>query len=287
MAKQNKLRLLLPFGRWRVIWFGNLAPLPGAADALGIHTFFLSAGVQKEDWRIERALVSLAHMPLLHIGAEIDCPTGRISPVRPTSKLIKRTVEIDFDSANTSLVKRSSLAFAGLTAELASTLEYDSLLVRVRPSATTAEVLIPCSTLFLFFWAVSSPLLDASITEKLLSPERYIYNPDNTDLESNPIRFEVRHRWSDDEAPYLVTLLKESGALQLGQRIYKRIAGARMTDPQGLLPLEVWPPFERPLAVTGVFREVRPLHNPLCKLAHLSGRRGFHDAEKSLGFRAF
>lgn len=99
-------------------------------------------------------------------------------------------------------------------------------------------------------------MVDAVTTEKLMSPERYLYNPDNTDLDSNPIRLEVRRQWRDEEAPYLLALLKEPDALKTGERIFKGIAGARMNNSKGLLPLEVWPPFARPLAVTGLFRQV-------------------------------
>lgn len=256
LRKKHKLRLPLPNGLWRVIWFGQLAPLPKAADALGIHTFFLSSGVPTEARRIESVLLSLAHMPLLHIGAEIEIPTGNIKSARPSTKLKTRTVTLNFDPSNIELINRSSLVSTGITADLANTPRYDSYLIRVSPTLTTAEVLIPCPTLFLFFWGVSSPLLDAAITDKLLNPERYIFNPDNTDLEANPVRIEVRRRWSDDEAPYLVTLLKEPGAIEAGQRIFKRIAAERMADPTGFLSLEVWPPFKGTFSVTGLFREV-------------------------------
>lgn len=256
MRKNYRLPLPLPPGRWRVIWFGNLAQLPQAASALGIHTFFVLSGVAKEERRIARALVSLAHMPLLHIGAQIDGTVGTIWATQASAKLRKRSLTLDLSLANTELTTRSSLELHALTASIVKTPEYDSHLIRVKATPSSPEVFIPCSTLFLFFWAVSSPLVDAVTTEKLMRPERYLYNPNNTDLESNPIRLEIRHQWSDEEGPYLLTLLKEPGALKTGERVFKRIAGARMSDPTGLFPLEVWPPFARPLSVTGLFSQL-------------------------------
>lgn len=256
MAKKYRLPLPLPPGRWRVIWFGNLAQLPDAASALGIHTFFVSLDVAKEERRIERALISLAHMPLLHIGAEIDGTDGTIWSAQPSPKLKQRSLVLDLSTSNTDLTIRSSLEPRELTASLMNTPEYDSHLIRVKATQHSPEVFIPCSTLFLFFWAVSSPLVDAVTTEKLMRPERYLYNPKNTDLESNPVRLEIRRQWSDDEGPYLLTLLKEPDALKTGERVFKRIAGARMHHPTGSFPLEVWPPFARVLPITGLFSQV-------------------------------
>lgn len=256
MAKKYRLPLPLPPGRWRVIWFGNLAQLPQAAGALGIHTFFMLSGVAKEERRIERALVSLAHMPLLHMGAEIDGTVGTIWPAQPSAKLKQRSLALDLSLANTERTTRSSLGAQALTASLFQTPEYDSHLIRVKATSSLPEVFIPCSTLFLFFWAVSSPLVDAVTTEKLMRPERYLYNPKNTDLESTPIRLEIRRQWSDEEGPYLLTLLKEPGALKTGERVFRRIAGERMKDPTGVFPLEVWPPFARPLSITGLFLQL-------------------------------
>lgn len=256
MVKKYKLPLPLPPGRWRVIWFGNLAQLPQAASALGIHTYFVLSGVANEERRIEHALVSLAHMPLLHMGAELDSVDGEISAAQPSSKLSKRSLTLDLSLSNTELITRSSLESRTLTASLANTPEYDSHLIKVKATPSSPEVFIPCSTLFLFFWAVSSSLLDAVTTEKLMRPERYLYNPKNTDLGSNPVRLEIRRQWSDDEGPYLLTLLREPGALKTGERIFKRIAGARMIDPTGPFPLEVWPPFARSLSVTGLFAQL-------------------------------
>lgn len=211
------------------------------------------SGVAKEERRIERALVSLAHMPLLHMGAEIDGTVGTIWPAQPSAKLRQRSLALDLSLANTELTTRSSLELQALTASLVQTPEYDSHLIRVKATSTSPEVFIPCSTLFLFFWAVSSPLVDAVTTDKLMRPERYLYNPKNTDFESTPIRLEIRHQWSDEEGPYLLTLLKEPGALKTGERVFRGIASARMNNPTGVFPLEVWPPFARPLSIAGLF----------------------------------
>lgn len=224
------------------------------------------SGVPKEERRVARALVSLAHMPLLHIGAKIDGVSGRISDAKPSKELTKRTLTLDLREKNTELIKRSFLEVQPLTASLVKTPEYDSHLIRVKATAFAPEVYIPCSVLFLFFWGISSSLVDAVTTEKLLSPERYLYNPNNTDLNSDPIRFEVRRRWTDTEATYLIALLKEPGALQAGERVFKRIAGARMRNPTEPLPLEVWPPFAKQLSISGLFR---PMRNAL-QLTHIT-----------------
>lgn len=266
MEKKYRLPLPLPPGRWRVIWFGNLAQLPQAASALGIHTFFAWAGVPKDVRRVAHVVVSLAHMPLLHIGAEIDSTDGTIWAAQPSASLRLRALALDLSLGNTELTTRSSLELRALTAPLMKTPEYDSHLIRVMSTSRTPEVFIPCSTLFLFFWAVSSALIDAVTTEKLMRPERYLYNPKNTDLGSHPVRLEIRRQWSDDEGPYLLALLKEPDALKTGERVFKRIAGARMRDPSGSYPLEVWPPFARPLSVTGL---VLPLENALL-LTHIT-----------------
>lgn len=266
MEKKYRLPLPLPPGRWRVIWFGNLAQLPQAASALGIHTFFVLAGVPKDERRIAHVLVSLAHMPLLHIGAEIDSADGTIWAAQPSATVRLRSLTLDLSLGNTELTTRSSLELRALTAPLVKTPEYDSHLIRVMGTPQAPEVLIPCSTLFLFFWAVSSALIDAVTTEKLMRPERYLYNPKNTDLGSHPVRLEIRRQWSDDEGPYLLALLKEPDALKTGERVFKRIAGARMSDPTGSFPLEVWPPFARPLSVTGL---VSQLENALL-LTHIT-----------------
>jgi len=256
LAKKYRLPLPLPPGRWRVIWFGTLAQLPQAASALGIHTFFVLSEVAKEERRIERALVSLAHMPLLHIGAEIDGTDGTIWVAQPSPKLRKRTLALDLSLTNTELTMRSSLERRALTASLVDTPEYNSHLIRVKATPISPEVFIPCSTLFLFFWAVSTSLIDAVTTEKLMCPERHLYNPENSDLASDPVRLEIRRQWSDEEGPYLLTLLKAPEALETGERVFKRIAGARMINPSGPFPLEVWPPFARSLSVTGLFSEL-------------------------------
>lgn len=195
-------------------------------------------------------------MPLLHIGAKIDGTVGTIWAAEPSARLRQRALVLDLSLENTELIKRSSLESHPLTASLVKTPEYDSHLIRVKATSSSPEVFIPCSTLFLFFWAVSSPLIDAVTTEKLMRPERYLYNPKNTDLESNPIRLEIRRQWSDEEGPYLLTLLKEPRALKTGECIFRRIAGARMSDSTGLFPLEVWPPFARSLSVTGLFSQL-------------------------------
>lgn len=253
---RNRLPLQLPSGRWLVLWFGKLAEMPQAASALGIHTYFLLPDVPRERKRVERRLVSLAHMPLFHLGARMDGDSGLIEPAAASGKLVRRTVTLDLSPANTSKVDRAALQLSGFTAELAKTPEYNSQLIRVNATADMPEVLIPSATLFLFFWGVSTTLLNAVVSGHLHNPEMYLYNATNSDLDTDPVRIEVRRQWTDDEAVYLAALLKEPGAIDVGQQIFKAVAAARMSHPQAPLPLDVWPPFARPLAVTGLFRQV-------------------------------
>ena len=230
--------------------------MPQAASALGIHTFFLLTDVPREERRVERRLVSLAHMPLLHLGAHMDGDSAMIRPAASSEKLVRRTMTLDLSSANTSKVDRASLRAPLLIEDLVKTPEYDSQLIRVKSADDVPEVLIPSATLFLFFWGISSTLVNAAISDHLHNPEMHLYNAANSDLNADPVRIEVRRHWTDDEALYLAALLKEPGAIEVGQQIFKAIAATRMSNPLAPLPFDVWPPFARPLTVSGLFRPI-------------------------------
>ncbi|PTT91148.1 hypothetical protein DBR42_04445, partial [Pelomonas sp. HMWF004] len=239
-----------------VLWFGKLAEMPQAASALGIHTYFLLTDVPQPERRVERRLISLAHMPLLHLGAHIDGDSALIRAAKESEKVKCRTVTLDLSPANTSKIDRAAVNLSRFTAELAKTPEYNSQLIRVKAKADMPEVLIPSATLFLFFWGISSTLINAVTSDLLHNPELHLFNPTNSDLDADPVRIEVRRQWLDDEAPYLAALLKEPGAIDVGQQVFKAIAAARMSQPQAPLPFDVWPPFARPLMVRGLFRQV-------------------------------
>lgn len=239
-----------------MLWFGKLAEMPEAASALGIHTYFLLTDVPPAQYRVVRRLVSLAHMPLLHLGAHIDGDSALISAATESERVKCRTVTLDLSPANTSRLDRAAVTLTRFTAELAKTPEYNSQLIRVKATADMPEVLIPSATLFLFFWGISSTFINTVTSDLLHNPELHLYNPANSNLDADPVRIEVRRRWLDDEAPYLAALLKEPGAIEVGQQVFKAIAAARMSQPQAPLPFDVWPPFARPLKVTGLFRQV-------------------------------
>ena len=186
----------------------------------------------------------------------MDGESGLIKPAATSRKVVQRTVTLDLSPANTSKVDRAALQLSGFMAELVKTPEYNSQLIRVTSTADMPEVLIPSATLFLFFWGVSTTLLNAVVSGHLHNPEMHLYNAANSDLGSDPVRIEVRRQWTDDEAVYLAALLKEPGAIDVGQQIFKAIAAARMSHPRAPLPFDVWPPFARPLTVTGLFRQV-------------------------------
>jgi hypothetical protein len=77
-------------GRWLVLWFGKLAEMAEAASVLGIHTYFLLTDVPRAEQRVERRLVSLAHMHLLHLGAHMDGDSGLIRPATASDKLVRQ-----------------------------------------------------------------------------------------------------------------------------------------------------------------------------------------------------
>lgn len=227
-----------------------------AASVLGIHTYFLLTDVPRAELRVERRLVSLAHMHLLHLGAHIDGGSGLIRPATASDKVVQRTVTLDLSPANTSRIDRSALNLSRFTAELAQTPEYNSQLIRVQATPDMPEVLIPSATLFLFFWGISTTLINAVTSDHLHNPEMHLYNSANSDLHADPVRIEVWRKWTDDEALYLAALLKEPGAIEIGQQVFKAITAARMHQPRAPIPFDVWPPFAKPLQVSGLFRQV-------------------------------
>ncbi|OWR02171.1 hypothetical protein CDO81_20745 [Roseateles puraquae] len=227
-----------------------------AASVLGIHTYFLLTDVPRAEQRVERRLVSLAHMHLLHLGAHMDGDSGLIRPATASDKLVRQTVTLDLSPGNTSRIDRAALNLSRFTATLAQTPEYNSQLIRVKATAGMPEVLIPSATLFLFFWGISTTLINAVTSDHLHNPEMHLYNPANSDLHADPVRIEVRRQWTDDEALYLAALLKEPDAIDIGQQIFKAITASRMHQPRAPIPFDVWPPFARPLQVSGLFRQV-------------------------------
>lgn len=253
MAKINRLPLQLPPGRWLVRWFGSLADMPSSASTLGIHAYFSLRGVPREQRQIEHRLVSLAHMPLLHLGAHIDGDSALITPAMPEGALVKRTLTLDLSPANTSRIERASLQSPQPVSDLVNTPEYNSQLIRVGETTEAPEVLIPSATLFLFFWGISSTFINAATSDHLHNPEMHLYNAERSDLGAVPARIEVRRHWTDDEALYLAALLKEPGAIDVGQQIFRAIAASRMAKPGAPMPFDVWPPFARSLSVTGLF----------------------------------
>ena len=259
--KQARFALDLPPGQWQVFWFGTLSWLPEASSALCIHTFFRGASDERGYAAILIRQVSLAHMVLLPIGTVIDGASELILGSHQSSRRSsRRSMTLDLSDANTEAILRSALTAEGPATAWQADPRYEGTLIRVRGTSECPEVLIPCATLFQFFWGISSTLTNAVLTGQLEAPERFIYHPRRTALDAVPPRFEVRHKWTDEEALYLVSLLMEPGAIEKGQRVFRRIAAAsRMAELEGelgSLQLEVWPPFARPMKVTGDFYEV-------------------------------
>ncbi len=215
-------------------------------------------------------------MVLLPIGTVLDGDTDLIVGMNmPSGRSRRRALDLDLSDVNTELVLRSEIAAVGPAKHWAGDAKYEGGLIRVAGTASHPEIYIPCAVLFQFFWGVTSTLTNAVLSGELEAPERFIYNPHETSLLSDPVRVQIRNKWTDDEARYLVTLLRDSHALERGRRIFRRIAAAGIAGGlQGLPPvqLEVWPPFARQMQIEGILHEVTgSLHGatPYLVLTHI------------------
>lgn len=255
---RTELKLSLPEGIWQTLWFGSVDQLPQSALSFGTHAFFrltadtaaLPAG------SIDRILVSMAHMQLLPIGRLVQGPDGALLEVRPSdARQRKRVLDIDLRRDNTELVTRASLPHRGPAPDWVDDPRYDGLLIRAKRTASTPEVLIPCSSLFQFYWGVTSTLSDAVMSGKLEDLERWFYRPERTRLASDgTFTLEVRRQWEFDIAGYLATILADPDAIDAGRRILRQLIAAKQMPQAGEpLRLEVWPPFPRVTRIEGYF----------------------------------
>jgi len=254
---KDQLALDLPPGIWQTFWFGSLQRSPISPSSFDIHTFFRLTGGTSDlpIGTIRHVPVSLAHMHLLPLGRSIVGGGGELLSVNPLFSGKKRTVTIDLSPENTSIVSRSRIDLRGPAGDWSRRAEYDGLLILAKQTATTPQVLIPCASLFQFYWGVSSTLADAVLTGKLEDLERYFYAPEHHYLsKACHFNLEVRRQWDDVEVPYLATLLADPVAIQSGRSIFRQVIASSQYQQQSKpLQLEVTPPFPVLTRIHGIF----------------------------------
>jgi hypothetical protein len=205
---------------------------------------------------IKRVLVSMAHMHLLPIGRLVQGQDGTLLRLAPTDlRQRKCALQIDLRRNNTEIVTRASLPHRGPAGEWLGDPRYDGLLIRARRTQNTPEVLIPCSSLFQFYWGVTSTLSDAVLSGKLEDLGRWFYRPERTGFESDgTFTLDLRRQWEDSIAGYLATILTDPDAIESGRRILRRLIAQKQGPQSGeILRLEVLPPFPRLTLVEGYF----------------------------------
>jgi hypothetical protein len=227
------------------LWFGKLAEMAEAASVLGIHTYFLLTDVPRAEQRVERRLVSLAHMHLLHLGAHMDGDSGLIRPATASDKLVRQGVTLDLSPGNTSRIDRAALNLSRFTATLAQTPEYNSQLIRVKATAGMPEVRSVRDPVPVF-WGISTTLINAVTSDHLHNPEMHLYNQPATACD--PVRIEVRRQWTDDA---IWRRCSKSPTPSTSDSRSSRPSPRRMHQPGRRSPLTSGRLSARPLQVSG------------------------------------
>lgn len=188
-SARTTLQLGLPGDAlWQVCWFGALCQMATGAAGWGIHVYFTQHGIEagQVPGRLVERPVSLAHMNLLPIGRLVRGHDSRLLGVLPLVSAYsgrvgqRRVMDLDFSQANTSPVRRSSLGSANSNRQGTHEAQYDALLVRVAASSTTPEVLVPCATLYQYFWGSSSRVARLITTGELEHLDRFVCKQDET-----------------------------------------------------------------------------------------------------------
>lgn len=264
-SARTTLQLGLPGDAlWQVCWFGALCQMATGAAGWGIHVYFTQHGIEagQVPGRLVERPVSLAHMNLLPIGRLVRGHDSRLLGVLPLVSAYsgrvgqRRVMDLDFSQANTSPVRRSSLGSANSNRQGTHEAQYDALLVRVAASSTTPEVLVPCATLYQYFWGSSSRVARLITTGELEHLDRFVCKQDETWMnEAGRFHLVLRKGMLDQDAAYLATLLSQPYAIEAGCRIWRSIVestrgeGTRTQAPM----LDVIPPFPQKLRVIGFF----------------------------------
>lgn len=243
---------------WQVYWYGALTPMPTGRSGWGIHTYFRQiAGVDPSmASQVIRLEVSLAHMHLLPIGRCVAGTTSSLLGIQPlTDRTERATYLVDLSAENTYFVARSDLRRGRVGGAHQDDPRYDGMLIRVGATANTPEVIIPCASLFQYFWGASSRIAKLVTSGRIALVNRYICSEEQSGMDDQGLfTLRLRQGMANDDARYLATLLAEPYALEMGCQVAPTLARYEENRSIGKVTrLEVAPPFARPLRLTGFF----------------------------------
>jgi len=255
MATVRHGSLNLP-GYWRLAWFGKLEQVPShhAPPRIRVYLWELPRWPDREAGRREVRLINVGEIPLLYLNVVVH--DGVALPLEANPWTRRSTLPLDLSRDNLRVFKRFDSDKHGnaiipiKTDYLADDPEANTLFVAVGSAGDPYSVLIPCVEVFRFFYALSSRLANAALSDAFLDPDRYLWDVKESKVVSEQ-RFaflKLRKRMHDDDVLHLAMYAFNEVALSRAQEIYRYLSNFTLSEGNERA-IRALPPFDGRLRI--------------------------------------
>lgn len=193
--------------------------------------------------------IPAAELPLLHINAVLE--NGKVVKTggSPWGFEQKRTFTADFSRHNLTVFHRFETDKAGelivpdRTGNLKNEPEGDTLFVGVGKADDPYACIVPCAEILRFFYATSSAMVRAILTDEFLDPNRNLWDVNKSHILPNGDAFiQLRKRTLDADARFFARFAFDRYAQFQAREIFLYAAGRRREQDSRII--RALPPYE-------------------------------------------